>query len=1240
MFKLFCSIALFLFSAIIHGQKTYHVVDAESGEPLPCVCIYASPNKGAWTNDEGDAVLEIGDDEQVKISCIGYKTLFLRKSELKSTIKLVPLAKVMNEVSVEPDELLLEYVAKKLNKEANNNRSYRTPFFSRITMQTPDKNEMIECFMEAGSIGKIRLLKLYDGLSYNITADGEGESNLLTTDIHNIFYLGPTIENDEFWKGYEGPLHPGVTSGWLKRNYKISSEIYNDEDEGTLKCITLIPKYPNLKLIGGKVYVKPSSRDLVCFEGETDANVYLTKSGTQKGSNPTIDFVIYYTRRNGLCEVENMTFTFAADDVKCRSVMVNMGQYDFGDELVWPKMIVKNFIDAINDAGHNPRLDKFLSVMKRTEVEDDLTGNLFAGNESKATSKGKKDIVVPIQKWKNALPQEKVYLHLDNTGYFKGETIWFKAYLVRTDTEKRGNLSRVLYVDLVSPQGDVMASKKIYVNQGIGAGSITLDNAVMPTGFYELRAYTRHMTGWSKNSCFSRIIPIFREPRKEGDYVPAMDKETRLSAIELEKKENVAFYPEGGYLVKGLPSRMAYVIKGTRGTVDIPASETMESVEITVNGSTRSYKLPQAKDEGITMRVDALRNDSLMMDIWATSGMLGKELGYALIHSGKILTSKTFKANEYQTFSISRDELPDGVSQITVFDTETGALADRFVFRCPEYEDSLQIQSSTTKLMPCGKVSMDITAEPYTSLSFSAMDAGSMVNGRRGNIKTWMLLGSDLKGYIANPEYYFESDDEEHRKAADLLMMIQGWRRYNWDVMNGRKKIKSQQPYESKLAIDGRIKAKKGTNADVSNVKITASLRGGGENLAFSVETDSTGYYAFILPDLQGEWSLSLMAYKDGISDKYIIPINRHFSPDSRNPEEFEVKQIPMDDLQIYHWDIPEENEAIWKKFLDAKDTTLREVSVRKKKHDNFDWDGFSSEKNAQINSSIYYDCEKAVEEYLDRGEEPPYLTDWLIQKNKMFKGGNPTDKAIWAAIGDTLAMVRQDSIFLPGMIFDIYDMTHLGDLYPDVDYGNYEDFSPNYWIPVWGDGLEINGRPVIWMINNMFSTVTNLKLRTNVSVYDGLDKSKSAREQLIRKNPRCAPVMGRLTKTTTFFPELLEDVKSFYIAEDNNLVYQITHSTDIESLNPYLVYSYTKPETGTRKVKGIRYTSFHGFDPVEVFQSEDYDEMPPMNDFRRTLYWNPNVWTDKDGKAHVEFWNNSICTDMIISAEGVTEEG
>ena len=49
--------------------------------------------------------------------------------------------------------------------------------------------------------------------------------------------------------------------------------------------------------------------------------------------------------------------------------------------------------------------------------------------------------------------QEKVYIHMDNTCYFKGDTIWYKAYVVRADNNHYTDMSRLMYVELVSPDG-------------------------------------------------------------------------------------------------------------------------------------------------------------------------------------------------------------------------------------------------------------------------------------------------------------------------------------------------------------------------------------------------------------------------------------------------------------------------------------------------------------------------------------------------------------------------------------------------------------------------------------------------------------------------------------------------------------------------------------------------------------------------------------------------------------------
>jgi hypothetical protein len=70
--------------------------------------------------------------------------------------------------------------------------------------------------------------------------------------------------------------------------------------------------------------------------------------------------------------------------------------------------------------------------------------------------------------------------------------------------------------------------------------------------------------------------------------------------------------------------------------------------------------------------------------------------------------------------------------------------------------------------------------------------------------------------------------------------------------------------------------------------------------------------------------------------------------------------------------------------------------------------------------------------------------------------------------------------------------------------------------------------------------------------------------------------------------------------------------------------------------------TVFNGIATPVDYYHPDYSKqhLPEHKDHRRTLYWNPNVKTDKDGKAKVEFYNNSSCKQVVISAEGITADG
>ena len=53
----------------------------------------------------------------------------------------------------------------------------------------------------------------------------------------------------------------------------------------------------------------------------------------------------------------------------------------------------------------------------------------------------------------NSQVQEKIYVHTDNSAYFVGDTLWYKAYVVRADDLSPTDMSKLLYVELLTPDG-------------------------------------------------------------------------------------------------------------------------------------------------------------------------------------------------------------------------------------------------------------------------------------------------------------------------------------------------------------------------------------------------------------------------------------------------------------------------------------------------------------------------------------------------------------------------------------------------------------------------------------------------------------------------------------------------------------------------------------------------------------------------------------------------------------------
>ena len=79
-----------------------------------------------------------------------------------------------------------------------------------------------------------------------------------------------------------------------------------------------------------------------------------------------------------------------------------------------------------------------------------------------------------------------------------------------------------------------------------------------------------------------------------------------------------------------------------------------------------------------------------------------------------------------------------------------------------------------------------------------------------------------------------------------------------------------------------------------------------------------------------------------------------------------------------------------------------------------------------------------------------------------------------------------------------------------------------------------------------------------------------------------------------------------------------------------------------TRATSRDRRYILPGYSAPEEFYQPDYSNkpLPTVKDYRRTLYWNPNLQLDNSGKAEFRFYGNGKQTHLSVSAEGLANDG
>ncbi|MBL7870613.1 MAG: carboxypeptidase-like regulatory domain-containing protein [Cyclobacteriaceae bacterium] len=181
---------------------------------------------------------------------------------------------------------------------------------------------------------------------------------------------------------------------------------------------------------------------------------------------------------------------------------------------------VNGGVIRINKSGSvlNPSSVTLSGAMNEGRVADLLPNNFTTGTSPHTTPQP-----INAKQLKLNTLAEKTYLHTDKTYYYPGEKIWFKAYMNYKAQEKMDTLSKVLHVELISPESKIIQSEIIPVAGGSGFGSILLPSK-SPTGVYYLRAYTEWMLNYPE-PLFIKPIPIIGlyERPEEGSQIMASE---------------------------------------------------------------------------------------------------------------------------------------------------------------------------------------------------------------------------------------------------------------------------------------------------------------------------------------------------------------------------------------------------------------------------------------------------------------------------------------------------------------------------------------------------------------------------------------------------------------------------------------------------------------------------------------------------------------------------------------------
>ncbi|MFD0750937.1 hypothetical protein ACFQZS_12350 [Mucilaginibacter calamicampi] len=897
-------------------------------------------------------------------------------------------------------------------------------------------------------------------------------------------------------------------------------------------------------------------------------------------------------------------------------------------------------------------------------------------------------------------PIEKLYLQTDKPYYSEGDTLRFKGYLLNADYFTPSATSGLLYVELDNELGKNVKRIMVPVESGLTWGDIALDSADIPNGTYTLRAYTNWMRNFDEDYIFKKNIVVSKTAgnpllvnanfKQTGSKVEAqlvfsllegsiqafkdvdlkvvsgkrnLSKDKVVTGadgsaivnftppegtaalsiqattagssllsipVNINRKENtdVQFMPEGGALVAGLAAKVGFKAVGEDGKGVAVTGNVLDSkgnkvaafasayagmgsftftptagevYSATIDGIAKTYILPTVKPGGTSLLVNTTNTDSLQLLITATADIKGPY--YLIAHARGVVCYAQSVYNFPVNKKIAKSLFPSGIIRFSLISPANLPVNERIVFI--NHHDELRVSAiphqASYGIRDSIALAIKVTDKygaPITgSFSVAVTDNDQVKPDSLGsNILTSLLLTSDLKGNIEDPGYYFTGNNVDN---LDNLMLTQGWVGYNWEEAFQPKLPFAFKP-EKEFVVAGRVTNAFGKPIEKSNVLLLS----GHPVIIRDTLTDNTGRFAF----------------------KGLFPVDTAiFKLQARNKKgkEFNVG-IEMDLIKLPTF-APAQMISPW--YLNSDSIVLN-------------------------NSRTRTAGSKALSEYKGEGtvlNEANIKAKKSVKESKNLNGAGEADEII-----DEEELKKADKMTLAELLqqrfpgFGVTAFTPPRREYPESFQRAQNIARDLALIP---DQRERDLITSLILKNQHKPWRQSYTLRNQEVhfIIDGIDLDRFYPDEMMEKPLDTKRYNYIKTYLDYFTTEDITGIELMVNPKYTN-AYNSAFELDRERMGRFGAFAYFEITTRAKKGPFLEITPgtyLHKTLPFTLpkqFYSPKYTVKNKTaglgTDLRSTIFWEPNIITDKEGKASLSFYSADKAANYTVIVEGTNLDG